>query len=400
MPKKLTTEEFIKRSQEKHGDKYDYSKSIYVNKNTPVCIICPKHGEFWQKPCVHWIGCGCQKCADSGVQLTTEEFIEKAKKVHGDKYDYSKTIYTIAHNKVIITCPKHGDFEQEASSHLCGKGCPLCAHGGKVYKPYGYWDNKELCIAEGKKYHNKSEFVEKNPAAYRFAVKNGWINEITKNYNNKIMYASYEDKIHLIYIYLFENYNTVYIGRTVNLKHRDAAHRNGTNHTNGIKYFDSIYKFAMEHNIDVPEPMIVESGLNAEESQDREGYWVNYYKEQNFNVLNKAKTGKGSSSLGARIVWTYEKCKETAANFTSKYEFKAAHVGAYNACIKNKWINDFFKTNKNKPKGYWDDFENCKKETEPYATPRDFRLSEPFGYNACRKHGWLDILFNIKNLQK
>ena len=398
MPKKLTIEEFIKRSQEKHGDKYDYSKSVYVNKNTPVCIICPKHGEFWQKPCVHWMGCGCQKCADSGVQLTTEEFIEKARKIHGNKYSYDKTVYTIAHNKVIIVCPEHGDFEQEASSHLCGKGCPLCAHGGKVYKPYGYWDNKELCIGEGNKYQSKREFSIRNSSAYRYALKNGWIDEIAKNYNNQIIYASYEDKIHLIYIYLFEDYDTVYIGRTVNLKHRDAAHRNGTNHTNGIKYFDTVYKFAQENNIPIPNPQIIESGLNAEESQEKEGYWVNYYKKQGFNVLNKAKTGKGSSSLGARVVWTYEKCKETAANFTSKYEFKAAHVGAYNACIRNKWINDFFKTNKNKPKGYWDIFENCKKETELYTTPRDFRLSEPFGYNVCKKHGWLNILFNNKNL--
>ena len=63
MPKKLTTEEFVKRSQEKHGDKYNYSKTIYINKDTPVCIICPIHGEFWQRPASHLSGIGCRKCS-------------------------------------------------------------------------------------------------------------------------------------------------------------------------------------------------------------------------------------------------------------------------------------------------------------------------------------------------
>ena len=396
MPKKLTVEEFIKRSREKHGDKYDYSKTIYSNKNTPVCIICPEHGEFWQKPEVHLMGCGCPKCAKNGVKLTNSEFIFKAQEVHGDKYDYSKTEYINAHKKVCIICPEHGEFLQEASAHLQGKGCPKCVHNGKEYKPYGYWNNKEICILEGRKYNSRREFSIRNSSAYRYAVRNGWIDEIAQNYNSKIMYASYDDRIHIVYIYLFENLNAVYIGRTVNLKHRDRVHRNGTNHSNGTIYYDTIYKFAKENNVEILEPQIIENGLTAEESQEKEGFWVNYHIERGFNVLNKAKTGKGSSSLGARVIWTYEKCKETAAKFDSKYEFKAAHVGAYNACIKNKWINDFFKTNKNRPKGYWGDFENCKRETESFTTPRDFRLSEPFGYNICKKNGWLEILFENK----
>lgn len=396
MPRRKTNEEFISEARKLHGDRYDYSKVEYKNNGTPVTIICPDHGEFQQKPWVHLMGCGCQKCCKNGVKLTTEEWVEKARGVHGDKYDYSKVDYKNAHSKVIITCPEHGDFEQEPSSHLCGKGCPKCGRGGREYKPYGYWNDKERCFEEGRKYQSLREFSVRNSAAYRFAVKNGWIDEIAQAYDPKAIYASYEERIHLIYVYLFEEQNAVYIGRTVNLKHRDSAHRNGTNHTNGKKYFDSVYRFAHDHGVEVPEPMVIESGLNAEESQEREGYWVEYHKENGYEVINRARTGKGSSSLGARVIWTYEKCKETAASFSSKYEFKAAHVGAYNACIKNKWINDFFKTNKNKPKGYWDDFENCKKETEIFKTPREFRLAEPFGYNACRKNGWLDVLFENK----
>ena len=123
--KKLTTEEFIERAKKIHNDFYDYSKTIYKNAKEKVCIICPEHGEFWQEASSHLQGCKCPKCV-GGITLTTEEFIEKAKKVHNDFYDYSKTIYKNAKEKVCIICPRHGEFWQEASSHLQGKGCPKC----------------------------------------------------------------------------------------------------------------------------------------------------------------------------------------------------------------------------------------------------------------------------------
>ena len=61
-------------------------------------------------------------------KLTIEEFIEKAKKVHGDKYDYSKSIYNGYHRLLTITCPKHGDFQQLPSNHIGGMGCKLCCY--------------------------------------------------------------------------------------------------------------------------------------------------------------------------------------------------------------------------------------------------------------------------------
>ena len=131
--KQLTTEEFIRRAKEVHGDKYDYSKVEYVNKSTKVKIICPIHGEFEQIPDNHLHGHGCHKCVNC-KQLTTEEFIHRAKEVHGDKYDYSKVEYINSHTKVKIICPIHGEFEQEPNSHLEGKGCPNCYHKTKKYK--------------------------------------------------------------------------------------------------------------------------------------------------------------------------------------------------------------------------------------------------------------------------
>ena len=85
---KLTTKEFIAKAKEIHGDKYDYSKVYYVNLGTKVCIICPEHGEFWQTPYHHIKRKqGCPKCGGR-VKKNREEFIEAARKIHGDRYDY------------------------------------------------------------------------------------------------------------------------------------------------------------------------------------------------------------------------------------------------------------------------------------------------------------------------
>ena len=118
--------EFIEESKNTHGDKYDYSKVEYINGNTKVIIICKKHGEFPQTPNSHIQGNGCSKCAGQYVP-STEEYIEKAKEIHGDNYDYSKVNYTKAKDKIIITCKIHGDFETEAYHHSTGVGCSKCA---------------------------------------------------------------------------------------------------------------------------------------------------------------------------------------------------------------------------------------------------------------------------------
>lgn len=161
--KKLTTEEFIKKAKEIHGDKYDYSKTIYINRRTKVCIICPEHGEFWQTANNHLGSNGCPICSGH-KKRNTEKFIKDAKEIHGDKYDYSKTKFIGLKTKVCIICPKHGEFWQTAANHLKGCGCPICinkqgntisfiekakeAHGNKYdYSKVEYKNNStKVCI--------------------------------------------------------------------------------------------------------------------------------------------------------------------------------------------------------------------------------------------------------------
>lgn len=133
MAKKLTTEEFIKRARIIHGDRYDYSLVNYINNRTKVDIICKQHGIYKQIASDHIDKCtNCPMCSDN-KQLTTEEFIMKAKRVHGDKYDYSQTIYTNATSKVTITCKIHGVFAQIARNHInSSAGCNKCAGHEKL----------------------------------------------------------------------------------------------------------------------------------------------------------------------------------------------------------------------------------------------------------------------------
>lgn len=127
--RKLTTEEFIEKANKIHDNKYDYSQSKYINKRTKIKIICPEHGEFWQLANNHiHKKNGCKECS----KITTKKFIEKAKKIHGNKYSYDKTVYINAHTKVCIVCPKHGEFWQEPNCHITKKqNCPFCS---KAYK--------------------------------------------------------------------------------------------------------------------------------------------------------------------------------------------------------------------------------------------------------------------------
>ena len=120
-------EEFIERAKKTHGDKYDYSKVVYESMMKPVEIICPEHGSFWQIPMQHVKGQGCPKCA--GRYRTNDEVIEKMKEAHSDdNYDYSKVEFTKMHNKVCIICPEHGEFWQTPAKHIRGQGCPKCGN--------------------------------------------------------------------------------------------------------------------------------------------------------------------------------------------------------------------------------------------------------------------------------
>ena len=142
-------DKFIEEANEIHNFKYDYSEFNYVSSHIKSTVICPIHGKFEVSPANHLAGKNCPKCAiEHRTKLrssTTKEFIEKAKQIHGNTYDYSEVNYVNSTTPVKIICHKkdsngleHGEFLQQPNNHLCGKGCPVCnqSHGERFVTNY------------------------------------------------------------------------------------------------------------------------------------------------------------------------------------------------------------------------------------------------------------------------
>ena len=158
MGKSSNVKEFIEKASRLHNNKYDYSQVDYVNSRTKIVIICSEHGAFEQTPSSHLQGNGCPKCArqwtiehKQNLQkssrksrgMTTDEWIARAKSIHGDKYDYSRTVYVNQRTNVEIICPIHGVFTQKADSHIRGYGCRKCGDMSSNHKGVHNWSDEQ-----------------------------------------------------------------------------------------------------------------------------------------------------------------------------------------------------------------------------------------------------------------
>ena len=140
-----------------HNKIYDYSKVTYVKSIRNVEIICKIHGSFYQTPNAHLGGRNCPKCV-GGIEYDQNEYIEKAKMVHSNKYDYSKVDYINSYTKICILCPIHGAFYQIPKSHLWGTGCSKCV--SRISKPEMEFlnyvnipdtkENRQVCVSQRK----------------------------------------------------------------------------------------------------------------------------------------------------------------------------------------------------------------------------------------------------------
>ena len=119
----LKTDKFINKSNIIHNFKYNYDDVIYINSSSKVSIFCDKHGKFEQEANSHLQGKGCPDCSGK-KKKTTNEFITESNKIHKNKYDYSLSNYINNIKKVTIICKEHGEFEQAPKKHISGQGCP------------------------------------------------------------------------------------------------------------------------------------------------------------------------------------------------------------------------------------------------------------------------------------
>lgn len=363
-----TTEQFIKDSISVHGNKYDYSKVEYINAKTKVCIICPEHGEFWQTPNQHQQGSGCPKCA--GLRITTEEWIKKAKEIHGNKYDYSKVEYRGSKEKVCIICPEHREFWQIPNNHLNGVGCYEC------WKKENFW-TYEKCYNMAKQYLFKIDFFLEKTQAYNKARKEGWLDKfdwlLTKTDNG--------DK-RTIYAYEFSD-GAAYVGLTNWPEHRDYQHR-------WNKGNSSVYDYSINNNIEIPIIKILEENVNSNNAGNVENKWIKFYQNNGWKIINKVKGG----SLGATQGKKYNKdiILEETKQYKNQEEVYNKNRPLYNAMRKFRLVKECFPKTKFKPKTkeqyeYTENFLND--IVKKYPKKSDLRKNEYRVYHWLYKHNRL-----------
>ena len=258
--------------------------------------------------------------------------------------------------------------------------------------PRGYWQVKENCMALASTCRSKKEVERKSVACYYSMKIHGWLDEAAERYfDPSYQYNTYDKPVHLIYVYEFEEQKVCYVGRTSCMNRRHLQHVKGYI-SHGEMTYDSIYRFCEENHIDNPEYKILESGLTAPGSQEREAYWLDKYVQDGWKALNEAPVGLNKSSLGATIKWTHDRCKEEAAKYRNRTELRKKNQSAYNSAYRNGWLDEFYPNMKKKPQQYWHSLENCLKAASQCRNVRE--LIRNFGgcYHSCIVHGFVRYL--------
>lgn len=434
--RKKTKEWFLQKAHEVHGNKYDYSKVDFINVTTKVCIICPEHGEFWQTPHGHIQGTGCPECgrlrAANKRKRTNEEFIEESRRVHGDKYDYSRVQYNDAKTPVAIICPKHGEFLQSPDNHLQGTGCPKCSHERtadlltksktwflkKAQQVHGdkydyskveyvnsltkvciicpkhgeFWQvpsshlkghgcvkcrtdrltkyNKDICIETARTCNSRVEFFKKYPGMVDCAKRHGWYEECCAHMGTK------GNKQRIIYAYEFADFHAAYIGLTFKMEVRNKRH-----HKEG-----AVFDFAHLHHVDIPTPKILTDYMDQEVASIQEGVWLQKYKDSGWIILNRFKTG----SLGGQEMLDYDitKIEDSMQGFVKLDDWSKSY-SSYREYIRQHQLDYLLdKHFPNRMRQIYDNYEECRKAYSQCKSIRQVHDRFPGALAAAKRHGW------------
>lgn len=179
--KKLSTPDFIEKSLLKHDDIYDYSLVEYINSNTKVKIICISHGIFEQYPLNHTKGSGCPSCKGV-KKITIEDFIKRSNNIHNYKFNYNLVNIKNNDSIVDIICTKHGIFQQRVSSHLEGFGCSMCSNeNNKRLNEYNFIQKSKLRF-NNKYDYSLIEYIDLNTKVKIICKKHGIFEKTPKNH--------------------------------------------------------------------------------------------------------------------------------------------------------------------------------------------------------------------------
>ena len=245
--------------------------------------------------------------------------------------------------------------------------------------PYNYW-TKERVAEESKKYKNRGEFHDNCGTAYSKARVNGWLDEFTWLKDDRIDFSN--DKIDCVYAYEFTDLKSVYIGRTLmrRLHERDYEHI--------FTESDAVYLFAQDKHAPIPQIKVLEDNLTLKEGAEKEGYYVDYYRKNGWHILNRAKTG--GIGLLFKNKWSRRTCQEEAHKYKTRGEFAKLSPGAYEVARSNGWLDSYtWFEEKQKPGGYWDNYDNCYRAALGCRTKTEFIQKFNAAYVKARKNGWL-----------
>ena len=245
---------------------------------------------------------------------------------------------------------------------------------------------KSKCILESQKYRTFKEFRDGSPRFYTHCLHKGYLLDFTWLEDDRI--SMYTDPIDCVYAYEFEDKKAIYIGRTLII-------RAGTRDWEHV-YNSDVLKW-LGINIVLPTMKILESGLTLQQGLEREDYYVNYYRDLGYTVLNKARTGIGSGSVGSLNSgkWNKKTCYEEALKYKRRSDMNRYCPGAYRVARRNKWLDDYTWFNE-KPKMYYWTYDKCKLLASECSNRLEFNKKHQGAYNASYRNGWLDEFFENK----
>ena len=361
---KLTTEEFIKRAQEVHGDRYDYSKVEYVNIYTKVCITCPEHGDFLQVARQHLIGRGCSKCA--GV----------------NKWNY-QTCYECA-----LKYKTRNEFRKKeigAYTRALKQGWLNDYNWFETPKTGQNKWSKDRCYEEAKKYKSEEDFYKGSNYAYSKAKRQGWLEDYTWFITPRKNIIWTEKSVYNEAL----KFRTKTEFRTNCSPAFNLAKKMGwlDNYTwfpqrttvKRVWTREDCYEEAKKYNTKAHFRKGCPSAYNKAKSN---GWFQEYTWFENGHVLEGAK----------RKRWTYETCYEAAKKFTKRSDFLNAKglSRAYKVARANGWLKDYTWFEEfSKPAGYWN-FDRCYEEARKYESLLEFREKSQSACVIARRNGWLE----------
>ena len=245
-------------------------------------------------------------------------------------------------------------------------------------KSRGYW-TREMVEKEASKYVYQCDFQKYAGGAFCRAKEDGYLDNL-----GLIKKSSVWTSNDLVYAYEFKKTNSVYVGRT--LEHRkqlrDIEHRTRDD--------SQVYRHSKKYGIEIPEPIILKVCDVVNEGLYWEDWYVKHYLDNGWNVLNKAKTGVKSGSIGGNVhgprKWKKNKVVEISKQYETLLDFHTYESGAYEAARKGGYLYELFEQ-KCLPPGYWTK-ERCKKEAEKYTSQKEFKRCSSSAYEKSRKHGW------------